>query len=72
MKLITSLQEKIPQKYQLGILLASIVLLGIYAYGDLSKIIFNRMNGTRSDGRYRITTTFGLFSKRIGLIIYLE
>jgi len=42
MKLITSLQEKIPQKYQLGILLASIVLLGIYAYGDLSKNYFQQ------------------------------
>jgi len=42
MKLLTFLQANIPQKYQLAILLAGIVFLGIYTYGDLSKNYFQQ------------------------------
>src|SRR3989344_7044431 len=42
MKLFAFLEKKIPQNYQLLILLGSIVLLGIYTYGNLSKNYFQQ------------------------------
>lgn len=42
MKLLISLLKKIPRKYQFGMLLSSIVLLGVYTYGDLSKNYFQQ------------------------------